>query len=173
MAPDARTHRSDSIGLADERTQLEAFLDFYRNTLLRKCEGLSVDQLKARPVSTSDMTLLGLIRHYAGVEQFWFEFIFADELSAWYYDAADDPDVDFHDLDGISCEQALENFHNSIATSKRITLGHALDTVAAQAHPNGFQVNLRWIYIHLIEEYARHAGHADLMRELIDGTVGY
>jgi hypothetical protein len=162
-----------AIGTAEERTQLESFLDFYRNTLLRKCEGLSDEQLKSHPVATSDLTLLGLIRHYAGVEQFWFEHIFANELSTWYYDAANDPDVDFHDLDGISVEEALNNFHSSIATSKRITLGHADDMVAALPHPMGYQVNLRWIYIHLIEEYARHAGHADLLRELIDGTVGY
>ncbi len=168
-----KVERSQPIGTAEERTQLEGFLDFYRNTLLRKCQGLSDAQLKSHPVATSDLTLLGLIRHYAGVEQFWFEHIFANELSTWYYDAANDPDVDFHDLDGISVEEALSNFHSSIATSKRIALGHAVDTVATLPHPMGYPVNLRWIYLHLIEEYARHAGHADLLRELIDGTVGY
>ena len=161
------------LGLADERTQLEGFLDFYRETLLRKCEGLSVEQLKSHPIATSDLSLLGLIRHYAGVEQFWFEHIFANELQTWYYDADVDPDVDFHDLDGISYEESLDNFHQSIANSKQIALGHSVDAVAELEHPMGYEVNLRWIYIHLIEEYARHAGHADLLRELIDGTVGY
>ena len=154
-----------------ERDQLASWLEFYRATLLTKCAGLSVEHLIARPVSTSDLTLLGLLRHMTIVEQYWFEVAFCDREVEWYYESDDDADVDFHDLLGDPLEEVVANFATACERSKEAASGHELATMALHARADR-QVNLRWIYLHMIEEYARHCGHADLLREMIDGSTG-
>jgi hypothetical protein len=156
----------------DERTQLAAWLEFYRITLLRKCDGLTPAQLKERPVTTSLLSLLGMIRHLTFVEQAWFESTFAGRDVVEYYKTEGDRDTDFKDLDEPAAEEVIDLFLRTIDTSRELSDGHGLDEMAKRPR-RGREVDLRWIYIHMIEEYARHCGHADLLRELIDGGTGY
>ncbi len=156
----------------DERTQLEAWLDFYRATLLRKCDGLTPAQLKERPVETSLLSLLGLVRHMTFVEQVWFESTFAGRDAVEYYKTEGDRDADFKDLDHPSVEDVMDLYLRAADTSRELCEGHGLDQMASRPR-RGREVDLRWIFIHMIEEYSRHCGHADLMRELIDGATGY
>ncbi|MGC2169468.1 MAG: DinB family protein [Acidimicrobiales bacterium] len=155
-----------------ERLQLDAWLDFYRATVLIKCDGLTETQLKDRPVSTSTMSLLGLVRHLTFVEQVWFEDCFAGRDVVAYYKTESDRELDFTDLDSDDVEEVFARYDRARALSRELALGHELDEMCARPRRGG-DVDLRWIYIHLIWEYARHCGHADLIRELIDGTTGY
>jgi uncharacterized damage-inducible protein DinB len=155
----------------DERAQLESWLTFYRETLLIKCDGLDAAQMKLRPVATSQLSLLGLIRHMTCVEQAWFEHIFMGTTSPEYYKTPTDRDGDFRDLDEIGLDQVLANFRRVIASAHECARGRPLDEMAATLR-HQHQVDLRWIYVHMIEEYARHCGHADILRELIDGVTG-
>jgi len=156
----------------DERTQLDAWLDFQRSTLLRKCDGLNAAQLKERPVATSPLSLLGIVRHMTFVEQVWFETTFAGHDTSDYYKTEGDRDADFNDLDSAAVEEVFDLFLKSLNDSRRLAAGHDLDELATKPR-RGREVDLRWIYVHMIEEYARHNGHADLIRELVDGATGY
>ena len=164
--------RAHVVFSGDERTQLEAWLDFYRGTVLRKCDGLRPDQMKERPVTTSSLSLLGIVRHMTFVEQAWCESCFAGKDVVEYYRRENERDADFLDLESVAVEVAIELFLHSVATSRAVVAGHDLEEMA-QKPRGGRAVDLRWIYLHLIEEYARHCGHADILRELVDGTVGY
>jgi Protein of unknown function (DUF664) len=156
----------------DELTQLSAWLDFYRATVLSKCDGLKAVQLKERPVATSALSLLGIVRHMTFVEQIWFESRFAGLDVVEYYKLEGDRDADFNDLDSAAVEEVFDRYLRATAKSREVVEGHSLDELA-QRERQGQKFDLRWIYIHMIEEYARHCGHADLLRELIDGTTGY
>ncbi len=156
----------------DERPQLEAWLDFYRATLLVKCDGLNVAQLKTRPVAGSPLSLLGIVRHMTFVEQVWFETTFAGVHTVDYYKTEGDRDADFNDLESDAAETVFDLYQEVIAVSTKLIAGHSLDE-HAKVERRGRDVDLRWIYVHMIEEYARHCGHADIIRELIDGTKGY
>jgi hypothetical protein len=155
-----------------ERLQLDAWLDFYRATILMKCDGLSDEQLKQRPIATSTLSLLGLVRHLTFVEQVWFETTFAGRDVTEYYKTAEDRDLDFTDLDSDSIEDVFARFDRACALSRELALGHDLDEMGARRRGER-EVDLRWMYVHCIEEYARHLGHADILRELIDGATGY
>jgi uncharacterized damage-inducible protein DinB len=155
-----------------ERDQLESWLDFYRATLLLKCAGLSAEQLSTRAVPSSDLTLLGLLRHMTFVEQVWFEKVFAGRDIDDYYKRDDDRDADFHDLTSASLDDVVQLFTTACSTSRALSSGRDLDEMALVVS-RGRQVDLRWIFVHMIEEYARHCGHADLLRELVDGATGY
>jgi uncharacterized damage-inducible protein DinB len=154
----------------DERAQLESWLTFYRETLLIKCDGLDAAQMKLRPVATSQLSLLGLIRHMTCVEQAWFDAIFSGVDVTWHYKQPGG-DGDFRNLDDCDLEQVLANFRRVIASAHECARGRQLDEMAATLR-HQHQVDLRWIYVHMIEEYARHCGHADILRELIDGVTG-
>ena len=156
----------------EEHPQLEAWLDFYRATLLEKCNGLTPTQLKDRPAAPSALSLLGIVRHMTFVEQVWFETSFAGIETSDYYKSETDRDADFNDLDGEAVETVFDLYHDVIARSKELTAGRSLDEHVKKPR-RGRDVDLRWIYVHMIEEYARHCGHADILRELIDGTTGY
>lgn len=156
----------------DERTQLDAWLDFYRGTLLEKCNGLNAAQLKERPVPTSLLSLLGLVRHLTFVEQVWFETTFSDKDVVEYYKTEGDRDADFRNLDDTSVEEVFDQYVHATNTSRSLSAGHDLDEMAKRPR-RGRESDLRWIYLHVIEEYARHCGHADLIRELVDGATGY
>jgi uncharacterized damage-inducible protein DinB len=154
-----------------EKTQLEEWLDYHRATLLMKCEGLSVEQLATASVPPSTLTLLGLLRHMTIVEQYWFHKIFADEDVVPAYDSPDDPDTEFNDLTGATLDEVERNFLEVCARSRDIVEGSDLFSLARAARP-ATPIDLRWICVHMIEEYARHNGHADLLRECIDGATG-
>jgi uncharacterized damage-inducible protein DinB len=156
----------------DERTQLDAWLDFQRATLLRKCDGLNAAQMKERPVETSRLSLLGIVRHMTFVEQVWFETTFAGHDTSDYYKTEGDRDADFNDLDSAAVEEVIDLYLKSLHDSRRLSAAHSLDELATKPR-RGREVDLRWIYVHMIEEYARHNGHADLIRELVDGATGY
>ncbi|HUX04061.1 MAG TPA: DinB family protein [Acidimicrobiales bacterium] len=165
-----RPQRTSPLVAGLERAQLESWLDFYRATLITKCAGLTFEQLTLRHVATSDLTLLGILRHMTRVEQYWFEMAFSGHVVIPYYASVDDPDADFHDLASASLDEVVANFQEVCQRSRELALGHNLRQMTAKPWREG-HVNLRWIYIHMIEEYARHCGHADLLREMTDGEV--
>ncbi len=160
---------------ADEVTTLHSFLDYYRTILIRKAEGITEEQARTR-IEPSDMSLLGLIRHMAEVERGWFRRRFAAlDAPPLFYDDHD-PDGDFHPSDRDTLDEAMSALVAEIEFARSSTSGVSLDTLAASIPPTqripGWQPSLRWILVHMIEEYARHCGHADLLRERIDGSVG-
>ena len=157
--------------VADERTMLEAWLDFHRQTLLMKCTGLSVEQLKRRSAAPSTLTLLGLVRHMAEVERDWFRICFAGQNLSYLYSTEAWPNADFDDLETADPATDFATFVEEVRLARAVTVGRALDDTFV--HPQrGMAINLRWVYVHMIEEYARHNGHADLLRERIDGVTG-
>ena len=163
--------REDPSIQADERASLVAWLDFHRATLLQKCEGLDGDQLTTRSVPISALTLLGLVRHMWLVEWWWFEHVFADGPSSEPIDTTADPDADFNHLDAANAASNLESFQRQCDHSRLLVAGTpSLDTLSSSSEKA--QRDLRWTMVHMIEEYARHNGHADLLREAIDGVVG-
>lgn len=164
------TERPEPPRTADERTSLEGWLDFHRATLALKCEGLDDKQLREASAPPSELTLLGLVRHMAEVERSWFRRVFAHEATPpiWYSDQ--DPDGEFHIADGDTAESAFALWRDEITKAREAAAGHSLEEVVTR--PDRGDYNLRWIYLHMIEEYARHNGHADLIRERIDGATG-
>ncbi len=160
---------------ADERTTLEAWLDFHRATLALKCSGLDDRQSRLASVAPSSMTLLGLVQHMAEVERNWFQRVFAGH---------DVPLVSEEGKgDGFalapdrSLDEALAIWQKEVARSRELTADSSLDdsgqlSEQEAVHVGGKGVSLRWILVHMIEEYARHNGHADLLRESIDGVTG-
>lgn len=156
----------------NEREQLDAWLDFYRSTLLLKCDGLNVAHLSERPVATSRLSLLGLVQHMALVELYWFAVVFKGEEIDSFLDGNDDPDADFNDLESHSPEEIFDLFDTATASARVIGRAGDLDSMGKILR-HGREVDLRWIYLHMIEEYARHCGHADILREILDGTTGY
>jgi uncharacterized damage-inducible protein DinB len=158
--------------LGDERVTLTEFLRCQRLTLELKCAGLDADQLARRAVEPSTMSLLGLIRHMAEVERRWFRIRFAGTDAPWLYQTPADPDADFNGAvaDPAVVEEALASWREEIAFADNFTRENDLDFVGHDSR--GEPVSLRELLVHMIEEYARHNGHADLLRERIDGRVG-
>jgi hypothetical protein len=170
MAVMTATQRTDPPLIADERTMLDTWLDFHRSTLAMKCEGLNEEQLKKASVPPSGLTLLGLVRHMAEVERGWFRNALAGEGAKPLYFTDEDEDGDFHDLDLADTAGAFAIWQAEIEHARGLVQGRSLDDLGKRG--NGAPVSLRWIYVHMIEEYARHNGHADLIRERIDGATG-
>ena len=157
---------------ADERTTLESWLDFHRSTLAMKCEGLDDKQAAAASVPPSVLTLTGIVQHMAEVERNWFRRVLAGEQAPPIYDLPADPlgpDGGFELAEGAALGDALATWRAEIASARETCADLALADTGRFA---GQDVNLRWIYVHMIEEYARHNGHADLLRERIDGITG-
>ena len=154
-----------------EREMLRAFLDFHRATLAMKCDGLSDEDLRRRSMPPSTLTLLGLVRHMAEVERTWFRrvinaedvpFVWSDEQD---YQAA-------YDASSSTRSEAFAVWQAEVEHSRRIEqAAESLDVTGHQARW-GEDVSLRLVMLHLIHDYARHNGHADFLREGIDGTVG-
>ncbi|MBW8093386.1 MULTISPECIES: DinB family protein [Streptomyces] len=164
------TERPEPPRTADERTSLEGWLDFHRATLALKCQGLDDAQLREASAPPSGLTLLGLVRHMAEVERSWFRRVLAQEDAPpiWYSD--EDPDGDFRVTGEDTAKDCFAVWREEIARAKEAAAGRHLDDVVAR--PGRGDYSLRWIYLHMIEEYARHNGHADLIRERIDGATG-
>ena len=158
-----------------ERETLLGFLEYHRDTLLTKIDGLSkADLARVHPPST--MTLAGLVKHLAYVEDGWFHENFAgNEMpDPWPLgDWTDDPDWEWHSAVDDDPSTLLEIWHTSVARSKAaVDAAESMDQPSKQTGREGRPFSLRWIVCHMIEEYARHNGHADLLREAIDGATG-
>lgn len=160
---------------ADEVDTLRAFLDYYRATLLHQCDGLDPAQLNTK-LPPSSMTLGGMLKHLTGVEDWWFGQVFLDRPADELWGEIDwdaDNDWDWHSAEGDSPEQLRTQFEDAVRRSNAILDSAASwDELSVKASQRtGQQFSLRWIVVHMLEEYARHAGHADLIRESIDGAV--
>jgi uncharacterized damage-inducible protein DinB len=162
--------RSDPPYVADERRRLDSWLDFHRATLLSKCAGLTGEQLVRRPVSTSTLSLPGLVRHMAANERIWFRIRFAGEDVEGLYESPGYPDgAEFDLTDAAQADADFQIYLDELEETRRVTQGRSLDETFGD---ETVTVDLRWLYAHMIGEYARHNGHADLIRELVDGVAG-
>ena len=165
--------RIDPPTTAPEKETLEAYLDYHRATLLMKCEGLTAEELRTHSVPPSNLTLLGILRHLVEVEIDWFRNMFKGEGIEPIYFGEGRWNDDFDDLHGAEPEQVLERYRAACEGSRRVVSESSLDEVSKMASDRtGRYFSLRWIMVHMIEEYARHNGHADLLREAIDGSTG-
>lgn len=169
------TDRARPAQSAGEREMLDGWLEHHRGILIWKCEGLSAEQLRQRAVPPSALSLLGLVRHMAEVERGWFRQVFLGEDVPDLYDRSTDEDADFNDVDQADLAEAFSAFERECAASRQVVAqAPSLDVLSKQASPRtGQPFSLRWIVTHMIEEYARHTGHADLLRERVDGITGY
>ena len=164
------TDRTDVPRTGGEREQLRAYLDFHRDTLALKCAGLSDDDLRRR-TTPSSLSLLGLVRHMAEVERAWFRRVTdgQDVPLVW------SPDGDFqaaYDATDADVAEAFEAWRTEMEHGRRIECAAESLDVTGVDRRSGGEYSLRRVLVHLIQEYARHNGHADLIREGIDGTVG-
>jgi uncharacterized damage-inducible protein DinB len=169
--PEDDPRETDTMSRGEKQILVE-YLDAYRMTLEMKCDGLDAEQLARRSVPPSTMSLLGLVRHLAAVEQRWFQFVLQGLESARLYGKDEDPDADFDGAvaDPAVVEEAFDQWRSQVIQAKAILaaeedLGRLVD------HHDG-QLEVRDVVVHMIEEYARHVGHADLLRECIDGRTG-
>ncbi len=151
---------------------LEAWLDFHRQTLLTKCSGLTGEQLRSRSVPPSTLSLLGLVRHMAEVERGWFRRRIGGEDVGFLYSSEEDPEGEFDHVDEADPETDLTIFAEEIDRAGAVAASHGLDETFLHTH-RGVEMSVRWVYVHMVEEYARHNGHADLLRQRIDGVTGY
>jgi uncharacterized damage-inducible protein DinB len=151
--------------VAAEREVVTGYLTWHRTTFLRKCTGLTGEQLAERSVPPSALSLLGLIRHLAGVERVWFRLRFAGEDTR-----GPGREADFTDLDAARARQEYEELVEGMRRSEEIVAKASLDDTFVH---DGQTYSLRLICFHVMQEYARHGGHADLIRERVDGTTGY
>jgi len=155
---------------ADERLMLESWLDFHRATLAMKCDGLSDDELRERSVPPSSISLLGLVRHMADVERNWFRWVLSGEHGAGLFWTPENEDGDFDDVEDAPVDEAFDAWREECANARQVAASLQLDDTGTRR--NGERVSLRWVLVHMIEEYARHNGHADFLRERIDGATG-
>ncbi|GAA4351632.1 DinB family protein [Angustibacter luteus] len=163
--------RIDPPLVGPERESLRAWLDWHRGTLEHKCAGLTDEQLRLQAAVPSRLSLLGLVRHLAEVERTWFRRVFAGEAVPLVWSA----DGDFqaaYDATDASVDEAWAAWRSEVSRAREIeAAAESLDVTGHQAKW-GEDVSLRWILVHMIEEYARHNGHADIVREAVDGVTG-
>jgi Protein of unknown function (DUF664) len=164
---------TDEAPVEEERTTLLAFLDYQRAVLARKAEGITDEQARVAACPPSDLTLLRLIRHMADVERSWFgRSLVAEDTPPIFYGAAHpdgDDDGDFHPPSGATVADALASFWAETEVANRIIAAASLNDIERRERST---YSLRWILVHTIEEYARHCGHADLLRQALDGATG-
>jgi hypothetical protein len=171
VAADPDIPRSDPGLQADELAMLGEYLDFHRATLEMKCARLTEEVLKRRSVPTSNLTLLGLVRHLTDVEYGWFAEWLDGQPERSLYFTPEDLNGDFDNLNSQPVPAVWDAYHAQVAESRRILGTFANGDEMARGGP-GRPRNVRWVALHMIEEYARHNGHADLLREAIDGETG-
>ena len=164
--------REGATSLGDERATLIEFLRGQRLTLQLKCEGLDAAQLARRSVEPSTMSLLGLVRHMAEVERKWFRQRFAGKDVPNRYQSEAEPDGDFDGAvaDQVVIDEAWAAWRDEVAFAEQFARETDLNFVGRDGAGN--PISLRELLVHMIEEYARHNGHADLLRERIDGRIG-
>jgi uncharacterized damage-inducible protein DinB len=167
--------RIDPPETGPELDQLTRYLDLQREAILRKCEGLTGEQL-AQPLLPSSLTLGGLLNHLALVEDSWFRVRFAGQPDDDQWAGVDweaDPEYEFRTAADVEPDELRRRYEEACAQSREVVAGaQSLDQLSVQPRGNGHHFDLRWVMLHLIEETARHAGHADLLREAIDGSTG-
>ena len=151
--------RQSTTLVAGERQMLEAWLDFHRQTLLSKCSGLTAERLRQRFAPPSTLSLLGLVRHMTDVERGWFRRRIAGEDVGFLYSSEADPERDF------------AAYLEEVELARRAAAGRELDGTFYHERLE-VVMSVRWVYLHMIEEYARHNGHADLLRQRVDGATG-
>ena len=173
VAPDVERHEPSHFG--DESESLTSWLRFYRETVLWKCAGLDTSQLRSRSCLPSKMSLLGVVRHLTDVERAWFRQRIAGQADNFVYWTEPDRDPDFDEVDDADPATDFAAFEAECRNSESVLVGRGLDEVIEYQNRSGdsFSRSVRWILIHMIEEYARHLGHCDLIRERIDGSTGY
>lgn len=159
--------------LADERETLDHWVDFYRETLLVKIDGLDAEQLSRRSVPPSALSPIGIVRHLTDVEAYWLREVLLDEAQPDPHCSEDTPNGDFEDVDPATATADVEAYRQQLVATRaaRASWDDLDSPVSGLRH--GEPLNLRWILTHLIEEYARHLGHLDLLCEAIDGRTGY
>ena len=172
------TNSREPHHLSVELSTLNEFLDHYRSVLIAKATGISDEQARSHAVEPSNLSILGLLRHMAEVERHWFRRILKNESELPDFFAADGlaigtADGDFEFPDSATLSEGVEVLQRAISESRLAIDGLLPDDVSLATRPKtGAPVSLRWILIHMIEEYARHCGHADFLRERIDGRKG-
>ncbi|MFF0464781.1 DinB family protein [Streptomyces mexicanus] len=154
-----------------EREMLRAFLDYHRATLAMKCEGLTDEQLRRRSMPPSTLSLLGLVRHMAEVERAWFRRVFEDHDAPMVWSDRIDFQAAYDDSESTRAE-AFAAWEAEVETSRRIEREAASLDVAGYQPRWGEEVSLRMVLLHVLLEYGRHNGHADFLREGVDGAVG-
>jgi uncharacterized damage-inducible protein DinB len=152
-----------------EREMLRDWLDWHRATLLRKCAGLDAVRLATRSVPPSNLSLLGLVRHMSDTERGWVRQAFRGEQVPDLYYRADAPDADFEETDPAGAEEDFRLYLAECQAVDAALEGAQLEDTFTLKEQT---LSLRWMWQHLVEEYARHNGHADLLREAIDGSAG-
>jgi hypothetical protein len=160
---------ADGPLVGDDRPILEAFLAWERSTLRNICAGLTGEQLVQRAVPPSNLSLLGLVRHMAKVERTWFRQRAAGEAVGAMYDPAKGKDADFDDLVPSLAEDDFARYEQECLLADAAAAGLSFDHTFTSKDET---YSLRLVYVHMIAEYARHNGHADLLREALDGTTG-
>jgi uncharacterized damage-inducible protein DinB len=163
--------RAGPPSFGNERDMLRAFLDYHRATLAMKCDGLADEELRARSMPPSALSLLGLVRHMAEVERAWFRRVFDDNDAPLVWSDKTDFQAAY-DASASTRDEAFAAWEAEVDNSRRIEReAQSLDLAGYQPRW-GEQVSLRMVMLHVLLEYGRHNGHADLLREGIDGTVG-
>ena len=152
-----------------EQEMLRDWLDWHRATLLRKCAGLDGARLARRAVPPSSLSLLGLVRHMSDTERGWVRQVFRGEQIPDLYCRSDAPDADFEEADPVGAEEDLARYRAECRAVDAVLEGAKLDDTFIWRENT---ISVRWMWQHLVEEYARHNGHADLLREAIDGSAG-
>jgi len=169
-------NRSKPPQFADERVTLTRFLEYQRETLAMKCAGLTAAQLRERAVPPSALSLLGLVRHMAEVEQSWFRLVMSGQRIPYHWPRGSGEDAGFNggsaefDVTDADPEEAFEIWRADCARSRDFV--DAAESLDVTGHYYDETFSLRYVLTHMIEEYARHNGHADLLRERIDGVTG-
>ena len=165
------TNRARPAQDADEREMLTGWLEHHRGILIWKCEDLTAEQLRRRAVPPSSLSLLGLVRHMAEVERGWFRRRVNGEDVPFLFSSEADPDGEFDNVDDADAERDFAVYLAEVEAARKAAAGHDFDEVFYHTRRKT-DMSVRWVYVHMIEEYARHNGHADLLRERIDGTTG-
>ena len=161
----------DSLGVRrNERETLEGALDWYRAVVERKLDALSLEEAR-RLMTPTGLSLLGVLRHLGWVERGWFREILAGE-DVESVDSDGDNSAEFTLSSHDTIESVIAFYRDEVERSRRIASGSPLETLSAAKTRFGERVSLRWILVHMVEETARHAGHMDVMREMIDGRTG-
>ncbi|WP_043625245.1 DinB family protein [Nonomuraea candida] len=168
------TRRIDplSVVAADERAVADLWLELHRETLLWKCGGLSAEQLKSRCVEPSNLSLLGLLRHMAEVERDWFRTRFAGERVAYLYCSDDRLNAEFDDVDEADAEADYATYLRELDAVRETVANRPFDETFLDPR-RGIVMSLRWVHMAMVQEYSRHNGHADLLRERTDGATGH
>lgn len=156
---------------AGERALLESWLEFHRETLAHKCAGLDDAQLREQAAPPSELSLLGLVRHMAEVERNWFQRVLGERMVEPVYGTEQDLHRAVHLRPEDSVEEGFATWRREIERARAAARGVPL-AARCRRPSDGEEFSLRWIYVHMIEEYARHNGHADLLRERLDGATG-